>query len=81
MGQEPMIAKHPTQPLVKDERGVLRFKSNAIVLFILDQGTYDMNKIDEMGFSVEDRDHFDIVFYPPWSYQGQFLSALGLECE
>lgn len=49
---------HPIQPLIMDEQGVLRFKKNAIVRFLLDAGPFDMNKIALMPFSVEDREQF-----------------------
>lgn len=53
-------AKHPIQPLVKDEHGVIRFKANAIVRFMLDagrQGTrFDLNTLAIMDFSKEDRE-------------------------
>lgn len=51
-------AKHPIQPLVKDEQGVVRFKKNAIVRMLLDIGTIDMNKLGTMDFSNEDRIQF-----------------------
>jgi len=51
-------AKHPIQPLEKDDQGTLRFKQNAIVRFLLDNGPNDMNKLAIMPFSVEDRQQF-----------------------
>ena len=50
--------KHPTQPLGHDEDGVLRFKPNRIVRFLLDMGPFDMNKLAIMDFSREDRIQF-----------------------
>jgi hypothetical protein len=50
--------KHPIQPLEKDPDGVLRFKRNAIVRFLLDNGPSDMNKLAIMPFSAEDRQQF-----------------------
>lgn len=44
------IPLHPIQPLVKGERGVLRYKSNAIVEFLLRQGPFDMNALAAMDF-------------------------------
>lgn len=52
------MSKHPIQPLVKDEKGVLRFKKNAIVVYILDNGGIDLNQIAAIPFSQEDRDQF-----------------------
>lgn len=50
--------KHPIQPLGLDEHGVLRFKANAIVRYLLDAGPFDMNKLALMPFSQEDREQF-----------------------
>lgn len=46
------------QPLYTDERGVLRFKANAIVRYLLDFGGIDMNKLAVLPFSDEDRQQF-----------------------
>lgn len=50
--------KHPIQPLAPDERGTVRFKPNAIVRFLLDEGPFDMNQIAVKRFSVEDQEQF-----------------------
>ncbi len=50
--------KHPMQPIYLDAGGVARFKSNAIVRFLLDSGNADMNKLALMNFSSEDRIQF-----------------------
>lgn len=50
--------KHPIQPLYVDPSGILRFKQNAIVNFLLEAGPYDMNKLALMPFSDEDRCQF-----------------------
>jgi hypothetical protein len=50
--------KHPIQPLVIDPRGTLRFKSNAIVRWLLDNGPHTMNDIARGDFSREDREQF-----------------------
>lgn len=49
---------HPTQPLEKDEHGVLRFKSNKIVRYLLDNGGIDMNHLAVKNFSEDDRQQF-----------------------
>ncbi len=49
---------HPIQPLLHDERGVLRFKENAIVRYLLDAGGIDMNKLAILPFKREDREQF-----------------------
>ena len=50
--------KHPLQPLEKDKSGVLRFKENAIVRHLLDNGGIDLNKIAVMDFTADDRQQF-----------------------
>lgn len=50
--------KHPVQPLVRDAAGVIRFKANAIVRYLLESGTADMNKLAMLPFSQEDREQF-----------------------
>lgn len=49
---------HPIQPLYTDDHGVLRFKANAIVRYLLDFGGIDMNKLAVLPFSDEDRIQF-----------------------
>ena len=53
-----MTPKHPIQPLAPDERGTLRFKPNAIVRWLLDEGPFDLNQIAMKQFSVEDQEQF-----------------------
>lgn len=50
--------KHPIQPLAPDESGTVRFKPNAIVRWLLDDGPFDMNEIAMKRFSVEDQEQF-----------------------
>lgn len=52
------MSKHPLQPLEINEDGILRFKKNAIVRFLLDAGPFDMNSIACIPFSQEDREQF-----------------------
>ena len=49
---------HPIQPLIEDENGVVRFKSNSIVQYLLDHGGIDLNQIAKMGFPQEDHEQF-----------------------
>ena len=49
---------HPIQPPEKDESGIIRFKENRIVTFLLDEGPFDMNKLAMLEFSREDREQF-----------------------
>jgi hypothetical protein len=46
-----MKCLHPMQPTVIDGHGVLRFKQNAIVRFLLDAGPHDLNQLGVMQFS------------------------------
>jgi hypothetical protein len=55
--EEQSMKKHPVQPLERDGT-VLRFKKNAIVEHLLDNGPFDMNKLAVMDFSQEDREQF-----------------------
>ena len=53
-----MNKRHPIQPLETDDKGVLRFKRNAIVCHLLDHGGIDMNKLAMLGFPKEDHEQF-----------------------
>lgn len=55
---EPVAPRHSIQPLYEDEHGVLRFKKNHIVEFLLDAGPNDMNSLARLPFSQEDREQF-----------------------
>lgn len=50
--------KQPIQPLALDEHGVLRFKENALVNYILDNGGIDMNDLACQNFPQEDKEQF-----------------------
>jgi hypothetical protein len=50
--------KNPIQPVEKDAHGVLRFKANALVLFLLENGGIDMNRLASVEASVDDRQQF-----------------------
>lgn len=49
--------KHPMQPVYLDE-GTPRFKENAIVKFLLEDGPNDMNRLARIPFTGEDREQF-----------------------
>lgn len=53
-----MTPKHPIQPLIRTDDGIIRFKENKIVKFLLDAGPFDMNQLAMMPFSVEDYEQF-----------------------
>lgn len=57
----------PIQPLIEDEHGVIRFKPNAIVQHLLDNGGIDMNQIAALNFSREDREQFAQLIGYSWS--------------
>jgi hypothetical protein len=50
--------KHPIQPLKTDKHSTVRFKENAIVRHLLDNGGIDMNALAVIDFSQEDREQF-----------------------
>lgn len=50
--------RHPIQPLAEDAHGVVRFKPNAIVQYILEKGPFDLNHLACQKFSAEDREQF-----------------------
>lgn len=50
--------KHPIQPLKTDKHSVVRFKENAIVSHLLENGGFDMNDLAVMDFSQQDREQF-----------------------
>ena len=49
---------YPIQPLYIDERGVLRFKANAIVRYLLNVSGIDLDKLADLPFTDEDRQQF-----------------------
>lgn len=48
----------PLQPVYRDEHGTLRFKENAIVRYLLDNGGIDLNKLAMLHFNQADREQF-----------------------
>ncbi len=50
--------RHGDQLKVIDEDGVVRFRENPIVRFLLDAGQFDLNQLACMPWSMEDRSHF-----------------------
>jgi hypothetical protein len=52
------LPKHPIQPLIKDGLGVVRFKANAIVQYLLDNGGINLNDLAAVAFSQDDREQF-----------------------
>jgi hypothetical protein len=52
------MARHPIQPTEMDKHGVLRFKRNAIVDYLLEAGPFDLNILADKDFSREDWEQF-----------------------
>ncbi|MCA7900711.1 hypothetical protein LGM39_15130 [Burkholderia cepacia] len=52
------LTKNPMQPIITDRIGTLRFKENAIVRYLLDNGGIDMNKLAMLEFTDADREQF-----------------------
>lgn len=50
--------KHPIQPLWIADDKVLRFRENAVVRWLLDNGGKDMNDIARQGFDADELEHF-----------------------
>lgn len=48
----------PMQPLGMDEHGTMRFKENAVVQYLLNNGGLDMNDLAVQYFPQEDREQF-----------------------
>jgi hypothetical protein len=48
----------PMQPLYRDKRGVVRFRANAIVVYLLDHGGIDLNELAMLDFTDSDREQF-----------------------
>lgn len=49
--------KNPIQPIVEID-GVIRFKRNAIVCYLLESGAFDLNDLARKDFSKDDRQQF-----------------------
>lgn len=52
------LPEHPMQGVYLDDDGVVRFRHNAIVRFLLDAGPHSMNTLALMPWSDEDREQF-----------------------
>lgn len=58
------------RPIIKDSRGVVRFKANAIVNWIVSSGRLNLNDIFLDGYSIEDIEEF-------WQLMGYSVSGYG----
>ncbi len=61
--------KHPTQPTELDERGVLRFRRNAIICWLCDTGRLNLNET-RMLPGVSDEDHQQLAQLLGYSVSG-----------
>lgn len=59
--------KNPIQPLYETDSGVIRYKENAIVDYILEKGGIDLNHIAQQDFSQDDREQFAQLIGYSWS--------------
>ncbi len=48
------MMKNPMQPLIRSDDGVVRFKANKIVRFLLDSGKHTLNDLAKMPFDQSD---------------------------
>lgn len=59
----PPMRPHPMQEIEQDARGVMRFRANKIVQYLLDRGPVDMNHLGRVswgeGFTSDDWDQFN----------------------
>jgi hypothetical protein len=53
-----MKTTHPMQPLIMDEQGIVHFKPNALVRYLLHNGGIDMNHLARLGYDKEDYEQF-----------------------
>lgn len=49
---------HPMQPAETDSTGVLRFKANAIIRYLLDNGPFNLTDLANMRFDIDDWSQF-----------------------
>lgn len=53
-----MTASHPMQPLEVEPNGLVRFKQNAIVVYLMNNLPWTMDNLAECSFSDEDKAQF-----------------------
>lgn len=50
--------KNPTQPFIINKKGIIRFKENKIVTYLLDKSGINLNTLYALGFEAEDMAQF-----------------------
>ncbi len=48
------MSEQPKQPIIHDDKGVVRFQSNKVVTWLLDAGRINLNEIGLLSFPIED---------------------------
>ncbi len=72
------MSRQPMQPIERDRQGVVRFRKNAIVRYLLgaatEAGVADLNRLAMMSFSDEDRQQFaQLIGYSVSGYGDLFI--------
>lgn len=66
---------HPMQPIYKDDRGIVRFRANAIIEQLVRGGTIDLNRVAIMAQASPDITQDDIDQF--WQLIGYSVSGYG----
>ena len=64
------VPLHPMQPLVVDEKGVVRFRENKIVDWLFHTGKLDLNELAMMQENFDAADHMQIAQLLGYSVSG-----------
>lgn len=78
---EEVTGRHPMQPVEWDGCGVLRFRENPIVRYVLEKGGIDLNDLARVsvaeGWKAEDHSHFaQLIGYSVSGWSGlSYVSA------
>ena len=43
------MSRHPIQPVERDHDGVIRFKANKLVKYLLEKGPFDLNQLSRLA--------------------------------
>ena len=64
-----MTTKHPIQPIEIDSKGVVRFKKNSLVCYLLYAGPFDLNHLAMLP-NIPDEDHEQLAQLIGYSVSG-----------